>query len=242
MGGGAIQRYLTSAEWRSRLLSSNKEITLPTRALLVVTGNNIQWQRVDMLRRVLPIRLVQTNAMPAERVFQRDVRQAVREGRDQFLVEVLTIVRGFDVAGRPQANLTPFGSFEEWTREVRQIFAWLEKPDPHFARTEFVEEQLAELEARAVLLRLLRSINRSECGLTAQQILDYAGSDSGVLLRRQLDSVFGTWNSTNRLGKALRKIRDNPAGGLKLVHHRGCRERLNFIEEVATEFDPPSCG
>lgn len=242
VGGGTIQRYVTSPAWTARLLSSNKQITLPTRALLIVTGNNIQWKRVDMLRRVLPIRLVQTNAMPAERVFQRDVRQAVREGRDQFLIDVLTIVRGFAVAGRPQANLTPFGSFEEWTREVRQIFAWLVKPDPHCARTEFVEEQLAELEARAALLRLLRSIDESESGLTAQQILEYARSESGIHLRRQLDRVFGIWNSTHGLGKALRSIRENPAGGLKLVHHRGCRNRLNFIEEVTTEVDPPSCG
>jgi hypothetical protein len=51
----------------------------------------------------------------------------------------VTVLRAFFVAGCPDQGLSPWGSFEGWSRLVRGALVWAGEPDPYAGRKELVE-------------------------------------------------------------------------------------------------------
>lgn len=124
-GGSAVELVLTcSGQYKPRILGRSEIPTLPWRAVLLATGNNVS-VRGDTRRRVLLSRQQTTLERPEERddfkyPLLREVAQA---RRGAVVAAALTLLRAHAVAGRPAA-VRRIGSFETWGAMVASALAW----------------------------------------------------------------------------------------------------------------------
>src|SRR5262245_57668872 len=93
--------------------------------------------------------------------------QHVRENRLALLTAGLTILRAFVVAGRPEAGLKPWGSFEGWSGLVRNCIVWLGLLDPGDTRRELAEASDRDAAALRMLFAGWHEVDPDENGLTA---------------------------------------------------------------------------
>lgn len=135
-GGSALDAALTSRTWKDRILGESKMTPdLPLFTIWLATGNNVALKG-DILRRIVPCRLVPDVERPEERTDFKHPRLVlhVQKHRVGLVTAALTILRAYVVAGRPDQNLTPFGSYESWSEVVRSAIHWTIKVDPCKAR------------------------------------------------------------------------------------------------------------
>jgi putative DNA primase/helicase len=119
---------LTSPMYRGRVLGQSINASVPTKAVISFNGNNLQIIG-DLTRRVLVSRLDPMCERPAERVFEFDPLQEVNACRSEYVLAALTIMSGYISSGG-RVDVRPFGSFEDWSRLVREPLVWLGLPDP----------------------------------------------------------------------------------------------------------------
>ena len=120
IGGKSINRLLTALKWSDRLLGGNRRASLPNRAIKVATGNNVEISG-DTIRRYYPIELFFDGEDPHDRpetdFRHSDIESWTDEHRSELLTAVFTLIRAWQVAGRPK-RATSFGSFERWEAVV----------------------------------------------------------------------------------------------------------------------------
>ena len=124
-GGSAVELVLTcSGQYKPRILGRSEIPTLPWRAVLLATGNNVS-VRGDTRRRVLLSRQQTTLERPEERDdFKYPLlRETARQRRGALVGAALTLLRAHAVAGRPAA-VRRIGSFETWGAMVASALAW----------------------------------------------------------------------------------------------------------------------
>lgn len=124
LGGDALDAFLTAERFRERVLGVSESETLPNRALLLITGNNIS-TRGDTFRRILKTRLDAKVETPYLRAFALNPREYCLAHRHEMVVAALTIVRAWFADGCPRMADGNTASFEDWDRLVRQPLAWL---------------------------------------------------------------------------------------------------------------------
>lgn len=120
IGGKSINRLLTAQKWSDRLLGGNQRASLPNQAVKVAAANNVEVFG-DTIRRYYPIELFFDGENPHDRP-ESDFRHAdieawTDEHRSELLTAVFTLIRAWQVAGRPKRT-TSFGSFERWEAVV----------------------------------------------------------------------------------------------------------------------------
>lgn len=183
--GESLNSALTETTLRDRILGESRNATVPTNALIMATGNNLK-VKGDMVRRIVSCRM-DAGERPEERSFDvTDLLAEVAANRPKLVAAGLTILRAFEVAGRPGvADLVRFGSFEDWTRRVRGALVWLGEADPCKTR-ESVRDDEPEIQE---LGDLLRSIH--ECSMdwfTADALLKKTGELREAELNRDRDA------------------------------------------------------
>lgn len=114
MDSGALAAALTTTWWSSRRLGTNDDISVPARALWVVTANN-PTVSTEIARRTVRIRLDPKVDRPWKRTGFRhdDLRAWAREHRSDLVWAALTLVRSWVVAGQPRGTQR-LGSYEDW--------------------------------------------------------------------------------------------------------------------------------
>lgn len=126
--GGRTWNALITAwpEYSDRVLGKSVQCRVPALTVWVVTGNNLSL-RGDSTRRALHIRLEPVCERPEERGGWRheNLLGWVSENQPRLLTAALTILRAYHQAGRPSSGLPPMGSFEEWSRLVRDCVFWI---------------------------------------------------------------------------------------------------------------------
>ena len=118
------------------------DITVPFAGLVIVTANNAAL-RADMLRRMLPIRIVIDTDEPEKREFGFDPYLEAKRDRLQILAAAFTILRAWRNSGE-KATQT-LGSFERWAELVAGAVQWLTGINP----ISLIEERKAEDPKRA---------------------------------------------------------------------------------------------
>ena len=131
VGWQELDNALTAGIWSDRELGRNVRLRLPMTAMWFVTGNNLSVQ-ADSARRTLRVRLEAQQARPELRTdFKWDpILVEVSRQRPFLLGKALNAVRSYILAGSPDVGVTPLGSFESWSRVVRNAMIWLGLPDP----------------------------------------------------------------------------------------------------------------
>lgn len=130
-GGNTWNALMTSwPEYRDRILGKSETVSVPATTVWAVTGNNLTL-RGDSSRRALHIRLEPRVEHPEERDDFKiiDLCGYVDENHPRLLVAALTILRAYHLAGSPSSGLPPLGSFEAWSRAIRDCVYWVTGED-----------------------------------------------------------------------------------------------------------------
>ena len=175
-GSGPLDSALTCETVNDRILGESRttgEIDL--RPSWFLTGNNVRPGK-DAFRRWLPCNLETSLEHPEERedIKVRNIREHVLEHRGELLRDVLTILRGHGLAGRPPAAKARLGSFEDWDDIVRGAVMWSYGKDPCETRREAADESPERLQ-RLALLEAWKMLPESEDGWTCNEVIKECG-------------------------------------------------------------------
>lgn len=234
-GDGALDAALTATRWKERLLGTNRQCDVPLLATWYATGNNCEL-RGDIGRRICHIRLETPEEQPELRTGFRHphLREHVRQNRSRLLSAVLTILRGWVVAGRPPATGAPnWGSFEGWSAVVRSCVIWLGQPDPGETRQTLVAQADRNKTFATALLRQLLRIDPRGDGRSASQIITLSERDAD--LRAVLQENLRHLNP-QALGFKFRSLRNCNYGGYFLEPVRTDSHGAYWAVRSATEF------
>jgi hypothetical protein len=239
LGGPSLDAALTATVWRDRVLGVSRMVELPLSIIWYATGNNVVLTS-DTARRTCPIRLHSRHECPDKRDDFKIPRleHFVRMQRPHLLAKALTIVRAWAVAGRPQANLKPWGSFESWSDTVRNMIVWLDLPDPADGRDELRSRADRDLTALRTVVAHWHKIDRDDQGLTAGEIvrrLDESPKEHPEF-RDALAELCGANNSklpnTRAIGNALRRFRGRNVAGraIDAIQDRSGVQRWRVVQ------------
>lgn len=126
----ALCTALTEPTIQDRILGSTRVISVPTRTVWVVTGNNVRVDG-DLTSRCLLIALDPECERPEEREFDVNLHEFVPKNRNVLASAIMTILRAYIVAGSPlNGKLPVYGRFEQWSKFIREPLVWLGLEDP----------------------------------------------------------------------------------------------------------------
>lgn len=248
-GTPSLDAALTATEWRDRLLGTNTTLTWPLLCTWYATGNNVILSG-DTSRRCVHIRIESRDEHPEDRGGFRhpDLLGWIRQRRPELVTAALTILRAHAVAGRPDMGLPPWGSFEGWSRSVREAIVWAGQADPGLTREELRRESDRDASALADLIAGWKEVAAEHGGqCTVAQMLSEldgpANAGKHERLRAGLAELVptppGKLPSPHRIGKVLAKFKGRVIRGRALVKasHRGMNGiawRVDSVEPAAT--------
>jgi hypothetical protein len=171
-GNDALDRALTATRWKDRILGKSQEVDLPLIPIWYGTGNNVA-VAADTIRRVIHIRLDVLEEKPEERTdFEHpELITWIRENRPRLLTAALIILRGYFAAGMPRQSLSAFGSFEGWSRIVREAVVWLGLPDPCATRVKLAAQADATRDVLSQLIEAWRQVDADGRGIVVSNLL-----------------------------------------------------------------------
>lgn len=234
-GGAALDKCITATDTVDiRVLGKTGQVTLPWRAVIVASGNNVNG-RGDMLPRLLAPRLESTLENPETRtdLHHPDLRAFVSEHRTELVHAALTLLRAYLSAGSPpQPSVRQWGGFEQWTALIPQALVWVGAPDPMGARRGLEGDDDPTAAAEVSLLlgweTMCRRALKVESGMTSTEALALIypapkhdeEPDGYNDLREAIENLTnakpGFAPSSKRLGANLRKLKNRAMSGRKL--------------------------
>jgi hypothetical protein len=105
----------------------------------------------------------------------------VKANRASYAADAVTIISAFIRAGRPQAEIPNWGSFEEWSSLIRQAIVWVGMPDPYSTVENIIADADPERTAFGMLVDNWLDIHNGNNELTTAAIakhLNDVGDDS----------------------------------------------------------------
>lgn len=231
-------------------------MTCPLLFVWWATGNNVRFRAgCDTARRSLHIRLETPEECPEQRSDFRhsDLRQWVRERRPRLVWAVLTLLRGYCAAGRPDQHLRRWGSYEGWSGVVRGTLVWAGLPDPFETHDALAQDADSDADMLSGLLTTIEAICtvKGATACTVADVLDAVmqNSPEAVELRAVLSEALGLQSTqlpdARVLGYTLRRYVGRVVGGHRLVKAgkgmRGQRWAVASSSSCSSSY-PSSCS
>jgi hypothetical protein len=221
LGGASLDAALTATSWADRLLGESRMATgIPLYTTWMATGNNVILAG-DTGRRTLPIRLESRDEHPEERSGFRhpNLLAWVQDNRGRLAAAAVTIPGAYCAAGRPDMQLKPWGSYDDWSGLVRAALVWAGMPDPAATRANLVGQSDREAAALRALIAGWQEADPVGDGLTcaeAVQLLEKYPNDYQTL--RSAMAEVATSRSSDRpntrsLAMRLHHVRHRVVGG-----------------------------
>jgi hypothetical protein len=119
-----LESLLTSQHWTDRWLGQNRSVTAANDRLWLATGNNAAFGG-DLARRIATVALDPPAANHHLRTdFKiKDLDSWMYEHRGELLAAILTLARGWVVAGRPSVDVRS-DDFASWINGLRGLLGW----------------------------------------------------------------------------------------------------------------------
>ena len=249
--GDLLESIITEGCADIRPLGHSKIVKVRNRSLVMLTGNN-PIITGDMARRTLPIDILPRSADPERDRYPFDPAEITQRRRTDYLMAAFTAMRAFRLAGMPRNGLPAVGSFDDWSRKVRDLVYWLtdydvsdgfrrnKAEDPrrqgdgsllaalhqHFGAKPFKAADPITVHKRVTDQR--RS-SLTQSTTLAEQALHEAIED--VLGSRDANAkVFGYW---------ARRVKGAPIGGFILETHHNPATNANDITVQRTQQGQP---
>jgi len=235
----ALAGFMTAGTWSDRILGKSEASSLPNRALLILTGNNLTLAG-DMPRRVIICRIDPAIDEPFAREFDLDPLKWVLANRMEMLTAACVLIRARFTHAIPPAS-GRLGSFEAWDDLVRQTVVWantqlrlFEFGDP----MDLVREAQAadpEVEVLFALLDALR--NHFGCAeFRAKDVIAACGGFASEEIKRAIDGLAGQpVTSARSLGKILKYREGRMAQKLRLMGRFDKSKRVRMYRVQADD-------
>jgi hypothetical protein len=213
-----------------RRFFNNDQVIEAGDMMIILVGNQAR-ATGDIPRRSIVARIDTKSGTPDSLDFAFDPVDMVMRNRPQLVIDCLTVLRAYAVAGSPGQKGKAFGSFERWGRLVRDPLLWLGLPD--VAKSNRVlrdfddsTNQLRELlpaweEAGVTGKRTCGELARSGHRVLLDALLNIAPRrDGGTLVGIDLREL-GLWLSKNRdvpvNGRRIRRTDDQGQAHYELI-------------------------
>lgn len=216
---------LHDSGWSDRILGKSKNWSGPFKPTWWATGNNIRLQP-DVARRVCYIRLASPFEKPELRqgFVQPSLMSWVQENRAMLYRAAVSLLHHYIMAGKPQKDLEPWGTFEGWSELIRQCLVWASLPDPAETREELgVADEEQDLASKLLEglqeLGLERFSPTDVCNMLYGPAPTLADTQKYELLREALDEgcIQRQLNPTPQsVGRLFSRFRERVADGLRL--------------------------
>ena len=213
-----LSSFVTSHRYVGRILGSSAVSTrLPNRALVVMNGLNLSFGD-GLSRRHIPLRLSAVGADALTRAFDFTPPELALQTRDEIITAVLTLTR---VQADGHVRERSFGSFEAWSRLVREPIAMLARThddlgliDPLDFLSAGVRSDV-QTDSRGELLDYLSTLGLAD-EFTSTALRTVCARDG--VWEDLVRSVFphSTPSTPRGIGSVLSRIVDQPANGLVL--------------------------
>lgn len=177
----SLDGALTASEVNDRMLGTNTIMRARTFWAWFVTGNNVAAYK-DTARRTLEVRIAFEGEKPqsrkAESFKHHPYLPWLFQQRPRLLRAALELMLAFMNAGLPASGLTPLGSFEGWSRIVRDCLVWAGEDDCQKKVVSELQDQDPVRAAQLGFLLQLESIGaKTEADrLWSKTILDLAST------------------------------------------------------------------
>jgi hypothetical protein len=216
IGGSLLCQALSQPVLNIRILGLSRNAVTPNDALIFATGNNLEIED-DATRRVLLCTLDAQCERPELRRFDVSIVDHVKAHRAALVTAILTVLRAWHLSGE-RCAVEPLGSFEAWSRRVREALVWLDRTDPVETMTVVRASDPKREALTAVLLQWEKHLG-AENKFTTRQLID-AGENRAewkhallvVAGRRGAQDVV----SPDRLGRYLKANQGKITRGLAI--------------------------
>lgn len=128
LGGSLLNSLLTQRTTSVRVLGLSKTVDCDTNALFLFNGNNLIISH-DLCRRILLCSIDPNCEHPERRKFDFNPVERASADRGRYVAAALTILLGYRAAGSPPQQ-PPLGSYEVWSRWIRDALLWAGEADP----------------------------------------------------------------------------------------------------------------
>lgn len=239
-----LEALLTNADYSDRLLGKTRNLNLVNDRLWVATGNNAKIGG-DLARRCVFIVIDPRVERPYLRTgFDiTDLEGWMRENRGKYLAALLTVARGWVLAGSP-ADGDRSDSFAQWSGSLRGLLKWAGVAGSFGGGGDECEHCDSEDDAEwgSFLTEAHRVMGAGE--FTARELLEKVSANGvrpetlpGDLAERwdRIDRVMGTGTAglVKSLGKWLANREGRYADGYKVVFGPGSTKRTRKFAVVA---------
>lgn len=214
LGSQALCSILTQQTWKDRILGQNKTVNVSTSVSFLATGNNLSFQG-DLSTRTLLCLLDPQCERPEERTFDIDLYQYIPEKRGEIVQAALSILRAYQVAGRPKQNIAPYGRFEEWSDFIRSALVWLGLTDPCESKKRIEDADPVRTSLRALLNNWYSVVKEP---VSLKDIVLIAKKEENQGLYESLMDIAGDKGEINqkKLGYLFRSLQGRIENGLRL--------------------------
>lgn len=222
-----LAKALTSDAHEGRVLGTSTMIKVPQRAIWIANGNNLQVGG-DMARRSYRIRMITHVSNPWERedFVYPDLHKAVHEQRGAIIAALLTIARGWFIAGKPipSKKIKKMGTFSTWCETIGSMlfYAGIE------GFLENIQELHKEADVDGIAWSLFLETWLAKLGgetYRTSEIIEKlkADADFADTLPDPLGTLFLKEDKSlsRKLGKQLSKKNNTPFGELNLRIEQG---------------------
>ena len=245
VGGNALNALLTAEIWTDRVLGQSQTVSLPNRATLACTGNNLI-VRGDTVRRTLLTSLDSGVERPELRGFKiANLQEHIRKDRRSLLSCMYFILQAYKAAGEPERGGKVLGRFEDWSRSVAAPIRWLGRPDPVESQKRLRADD-PETQRLGAFLAAWHDVFGDEW-VTTKQVLDAtpfalpSAAEKYEALREALEDVApgerpGTINS-GRLGWYCTKKRGRLCDGLHLQEDAATKRKRYRVTQTGQRIE-----
>jgi putative DNA primase/helicase len=171
IGGDALCQYIERPLVAIRILGKSEQVVVESRSTIFANGNNMRFTG-DITRRAVLCLMDANIERPELRDFKLDPFETVLNDRGKYIAAILTIIRAYIVAGKPNPARPRLASFEEWSDLVRSALIWLGQADPMLT----MEDARAEDPTLQAISEVFTALWEATKGkhLTAREIVDLA--------------------------------------------------------------------
>jgi len=236
----AMAALLTSETYSDRVLGRSEVPSVPNRALVIFTGNNLNFSG-DMARRVFVSRIDPQTDQPFAREFKLNPVQYCLEHRQQMVADALTLIRFYLSSGGAPLGKGRMGSFEAWDDWVRQTVLYVDQQLAPSMFGDIMEKVIANQAAdpeQEYLGQLMQAWDKvygstwqvlsdviADCHTTTSTHPQAETSDKKVLAESMNDFVPSRKELTTKaLGKRLQYCKDRIVGGMRFEQSKVGKE------------------
>lgn len=247
LGGASLDSAITSEIYTGRILKESRNIRVPAATIWTATGNRLTVQG-DLARRALRINLPTKLAHPELRTDCKHMplEPWVMARQPELFGAAATILRAYIFAGKPRAQVTRLGSFEEWNNLVRGALIWIGQEDPVQGLVGNTREMDAAADSNTVLMAELSKIpemlngGMMSCDLVDRIARDHTGCrDLKQVILEMLPNKYGDLLTPKDVGFLFRKIRDRvvevEGRQVRLGHRRKGTEPIRWVVEQISD-------